>query len=169
MLASSVQLVAVATAMAISMGLPPTASASGTASCPFSLHFGIGLNGDGTRLHSKPAENVSACCGLASTGGYAAFTFHNSTNACNLLQGPLRPHVSPGTDDATSGSKGPLPPPAPPPPGPPPLPPAHIPAAQSTMPTTPTFKSPPRPNIVLFFGDGELLASTPAVVRSRPR
>ena len=92
------------------------------------------------------------------------FTYDNATGRCLLFRAPLRPHTA-GAENNTSGSwisLGPLPPP-PPPPGPP-APAVPFPAAQPTIPTTPTFAKPPRPNIVLFFGDG----APPCCVSSLP-
>ena len=121
------------------------------------LYFGIGIHGDGA-MKSTKVRNVSECCAMAAAGSYDGFTFHNSTSMCNLNTGALNPHVSAGTADATSGCRGPLPPhgppaPGPAPPSPSPFPPAAVPPSQPVMPAAPTFKTPPRPNIVLFFGD----------------
>ena len=31
------------------------------------LHYGLGLNGDGTKMKSKPAASLNACCALATS------------------------------------------------------------------------------------------------------
>ena len=82
-----------------------------------------------------------------------AFTFDNNTRDCRLFRAPLHYHTE-GAQNNTSGSwvsLGPLPAPGPAP-GPAP-PAAPVPPALPTMPATPTFPTPPRPNIMLFFGD----------------
>ena len=143
------------------LGLAPTAAAAAAAAGPYNcsrLYYGIGLNGRESKgFESKSGvASVAACCALADTRNKDGWTFHNSTGICDMMDSPLEPHISPGTADATSGSRAPVPPapPAPPPvPPAPPPPPVPVPAAQPTMPASPVFKTPPRPNIVLFFGD----------------
>ena len=107
---------------------------------------------------------MSALTALGGTWHCDGFTYDNATGRCLLFRAPLRPHTA-GAENNTSGSwisLGPLPPP-PPPPGPP-APVVPFPAAQPTIPATPTFAKPPRPNIVLFFGDG----APPCCVSSLP-
>jgi hypothetical protein len=126
--------------------------------CP-ELLYGIGLHGTGPTKAAPHAGSVEECCmsALTALGGTwhcDGFTFDNATGSCLLFRAPLRPHAV-GAENNTSGSwisLGPVPPPV----GPaaPPAPPVPFPAAQPTVPTTPTFAKPPRPNIVLFFGDG---------------
>ena len=124
------------------------------------------MAGGGTTVN-HPHQTLVSCCALRSLTNAKAFTFHNSTGHCELLTaGPIDPHVSAGTADATSGCAGHCPstPPQPPPPPPGataipgPMPPGFpanttFPAAKPVMPATPTFPKPPKPNIVLFFGD----------------
>lgn len=137
--------------------------------CP-ELLYGIGLHGTGLMKKAPHAASVEECCmsALTALGGTwhcDGFTYDNATGSCLLFRAPLRPHAA-GAENNTSGSwisVGPLPP-SPPPPGPP-VPAVPFPAARPTIPTTPTFTKPPRPNIVLFFGDGApsyccLLAAT---------
>lgn len=119
------------------------------------LLFGIGMHGDGP-VKSVTSRTLAECCELRMTMKYDAFTFHNSTGSCDLTNAPLGYHISPGTADATSGCEGACPTAPPTPtrfPGPSPLGDAEYPAAATVMPATPTFSKPPRPNIVLFFGD----------------
>ena len=116
--------------------------------------------GHGGTTANHPNQTLASCCVLRSLINAAAFTFHNSTGICDLLTaGPINPHVSAGTADATSGCAGQCPStPIPSTPIPGPLPPGFpanttFPAAKPVMPATPTFPKPPKPNIVLFFGD----------------
>jgi hypothetical protein len=121
--------------------------------------YGVGMHGsDGGSTHR--GQTLATCCALRNLTGADAFTFHNTTGECVLSSDPLTPHMSAGTQDATSGCAGQCPtaaPTAPAGPLPGPLPPgwspASFPPAKTTMPPTPTFPKAPRPNIVLFFGD----------------
>ena len=152
--------------------LGAAAAEEGTGPCP-ELLYGTGLHGTGPMKAAPHAGSVEECCrsALTALGGTwhcDGFTYDNATGSCLLFRAPLRPHAA-GAENNTSGSwisLGPLPPPAPPP-APPPGPAAPavpFPAAQPTMPATPTFATPPRPNIVLFFGDG----ARPCVSRLLP-
>eukprot|EP01043_Picozoa_sp_COSAG02_P068206 COSAG02_NODE_11243_length_1762_cov_1.579675_2_plen_220_part_00 len=140
----------------------------GEGPCP-ELLYGIGLHGTGPMKAAPHAGSVEECCmsALTALGGTwhcDGFTYDNATGSCLLFRAPLRPH-SAGAENNTSGSwisLGPLPPPLPPP-GPP-APAVPFPAAKPTISPTPTFAKPPRPNIVLFFGDG----ATPCVSSLRP-
>ena len=139
--------------------------------CP-QLLYGTGLHGAGEMNSVHAVESVSDCCAIAlgalnGTWHCDGFTYQNDSRTCLLLREPLQPHTL-NAENNTSGSWVQLPGPGPTPspiPGPaPPLPPA--PAAKPTMPSSPTFAKPPRPNIVLFFGDGE---PTKLQVDKRPR
>jgi hypothetical protein len=125
------------------------------------LVYGVGMHG-GDTVHSFRDQTLESCCQLMSTNKAAAFTFHNSTKTCDLSALPLTPHVSAGTADATSGCA--IACPATPPPSPSdeafpgPLPPSFapnttFPAPEAVMPAHSPFSKPPRPNIMLFFGD----------------
>lgn len=88
--------------------------------CSASMHIihKIGLSSGGT---SHRIDSIEACCGLcAQDSSCAAWTFHATAGNC-VTSTEVLPHNSSGTQDATSGSKAPIPPkpwPAPPPPHP---------------------------------------------------
>ena len=121
------------------------------------LVYGVGMHGVGSIL-TEHNVTLAQCCTLRVSKNADAFTYHNSTRDCVLSSGSLNPHISAGTNDATSGCRGSCPivpvnnnsnyPGAPPFAGN-----YSFPKAAPTMPTTPTFPHPPKPNIVLFFAD----------------
>ena len=119
------------------------------------LVYGVGMHGGGSYI-SEHNATLAECCAFRVEKNADAFTYHNSTRECVLTSGSLNPHISAGTSDATSGCRGSCPivtnnsnyP------GPPPFPGNYsFPKAAPTMPATPTFPNPPKPNIVLFFAD----------------
>ena len=122
--------------------------------CP-QLLYGTGLHGAGEMNSVHAVESVNDCCEIAlgalnGTWHCDGFTYQNDSRTCLLLREPLRPHTL-NAENNTSGSWVQLPGPGPTPspiPGPaPPFPTAPVPAAKPTMPSSPTFPKPPRPNI----------------------
>ena len=130
------------------------ASSSIDGNCSVML-YGIGMHGGGTPISLKESSVAACCASMWATPDAIAFTYHNSSHICDLTVGAVSPHVNSGTADATSGCRAGCPAPGSFP-GPPPAawPPAKYPTAKSVLPSTPTFgDKPPRPNIILFFGD----------------
>ena len=121
------------------------------------LVYGVGMHGGGS-VQEKYNMTLAQCCAWRVEQNADAFTYHNTSGHayCVLSSGDLYPHISAGTQDATSGCRGLCPkvsnnsdyPGASPFPG------NHsFPKAAPTMPTNPTFPHPPKPNIMFFFAD----------------
>ena len=107
------------------------------------------------QCNAQKTKTWQACCKICTDETKCTgWTFH-TTGSCEIGTGPLAPHVSVGTNDATSGAKSPIttPPPTPPPTQPPTPPLPTSPPTPTPPPTPSPFPSPPRPNILLINAD----------------